>query len=140
MTTPLSNLLTAARKALHIAPIYSGGRPDVARDLRAALAPFESASPPLDRCAFTATPDYPVTVYYCKANLRTGKTVRIMQGRNVNDCSGVIFSSTLEGGPFSAEMIHGNSSGKAKASGARCVLIVSSGIVTPIESEPLTQG
>ena len=83
--------------------------------------------------SFTADPTYPVTVYYCKANLKTGKTVRIVQGRNVCDCTGVRFSSVLAGGPFAAEMIHGNSTGKAKASGARCVLTVTSGIITPVE-------
>lgn len=83
---------------------------------------------------FLATRDYPVTIYYCKANLKTGNTVRIIQGRNVCDCPGVQFHSTLSTGPFDAEMIHGNSTGKAKASGARCTLVVKQGIVTPIES------
>lgn len=84
------------------------------------------------RQIFTATPAEPVTVYYCKANIRTGNTVRIVQGRNVNDCTGVTLTATA-GTPFHAEMIHGNSKGKAKASGARCTLIITSGIITPVE-------
>lgn len=85
----------------------------------------------IDRSIFTATPAEPVTVYYCKANLKTGNTVRIVQGRNVNDCSGVKLTSD-PGTPFDAEMIHGNSTGKAKASGARCVLLIRQGIITPV--------
>lgn len=87
--------------------------------------------PLVDRSVFRATAAEPVTVYYCKANLKTGLTVRIVQGRNVCDCRGVEFAGTLEG-PFKAEMIHGNSTGKPKASGARCVLTVRFGLVTPI--------
>ena len=135
MKTPFELLLDAARKALHISPTYSGGRPDVAEDLRLALAHFpeDGADPaPLDRNVFHATPAEPVTIYYCKANLKTGLTVRIVQGRNVSDTAGVTFSSTLAQGPFSAEMIHGNSTGKPKASGARCVLIVKNGTVIPL--------
>lgn len=82
------------------------------------------------RTVSRATPDYPVTVYYCKANLKTGNTVRIVQGRNVTDCTGVSIAATPEG-RFQARMIHGNSTGKAKASGARCVLTVTEGTVTP---------
>lgn len=88
----------------------------------------------IDRSIFHASKAEPVTIYYCKANLRTGNTVRIVQGRNVCDTSGVRFSSSLATGPFEAEMIHGNSTGKAKASGARCVLTVTRGTVTPIET------
>ncbi len=36
----VNDLVLAASKALAIAPVYSGGRPDVARDLRVALEPF----------------------------------------------------------------------------------------------------
>lgn len=88
--------------------------------------------PVIDRTVFTATAAEPVTVYYCKANLKTGLTVRIVQGRNVCDCAGVHLTSDLTG-PFKAEMIHGNSTGKAKASGARCVLTVTYGTITPVE-------
>lgn len=86
----------------------------------------------LDRSIFRASRAEPVTVYYCKANLKTGKTVRIVQGRNVCDCTGVRFSSSLTTGPFDAEMIHGNATGKPKASGARCVLTVRAGTVIPV--------
>jgi hypothetical protein len=85
--------------------------------------------PIIDRTVFTATPAEPVTIYYCKANLKTGLTVRVVQGRNVSDCAGVTMRSTLGSGPFEAEMIHGNSQGKAKRSGARCTLIVRRGII-----------
>jgi hypothetical protein len=88
----------------------------------------------LDTKVFHATRDYPVTVYYCKANLKTGDTVRVIQGRNVCDCAGVNLSSTLETGPFDADMIHGNTTGKPKASGARCALVVKQGIITIVES------
>lgn len=81
---------------------------------------------------FTATPAEPVTIYYCKANIKTGTTVRIVQGRHVHDSTGVHLTAPA-GTPFHAEMIHGNSKGKAKSSGARCTLIVTSGIITPVE-------
>lgn len=90
--------------------------------------------PVIDRSVFLATAAEPVTVYYCKANLKTGLTVRIVQGRNVYDCSGVRFSNSPPHGDFLGEMIHGNSTGKPKASGARCVLTIKHGIVTPVES------
>jgi hypothetical protein len=88
---------------------------------------------PIDRNHFYATAAEPVTVYYCKANLKTGLTVRIVQGRNICDCAGVRFYSE-DFAHFKAEMIHGNSTGKPKASGARCVLTVTEGIITPVES------
>lgn len=91
---------------------------------------------PIDRTTFRAAHELPVTVYYCKANLKTGNTVRIVQGHNVCDCAGVTLSSELDTGPFLAEMIHGNSTGKAKTSGARCTLKVIRGIVTPTEDPP----
>lgn len=75
-----------------------------------------------------ASHEMPVTIYYCKANVKTGKTVRICTGKTTIDCYG----ARLSGGNFQAEMIHGNSTGKAKRSGARCTLIVRSGSVHPI--------
>lgn len=76
---------------------------------------------------FVATPQAPVTIYYCKANLKTGNTVRILQqGRQV-DTTGVRIHGTF----VDARMDHGNSTGKPRKSGARCVLILSRGIVTP---------
>jgi hypothetical protein len=82
---------------------------------------------------FRAIPSDPVTIYYCKANLKTGLTVRIIQGRTQHDCAGISMHSTLDSGPFDAEMIHGNSQGKPKRSGARCTLIVRRGIIKPAE-------
>jgi|GEM_PF-6645168 len=82
---------------------------------------------------FTATPDKPVTVYYCKANVRTGLTVRIVHDGKSVDTPGI----RMSGRSFSAEMIHGNSSGKARKSGARCVLIVTRGTVSPVEQPAL---
>lgn len=78
---------------------------------------------------FTAIPSDPVTVYYCKANVKTGLTVRIIQGKLEHDCSGITMHSTLASGPFDAEMIHGNAAGRPKRSGARCTLIVRRGII-----------
>jgi hypothetical protein len=86
--------------------------------------------------AFVATPANPVTVYYCKANLKTGDTVRIVQAREVRDCPGVLLTSPFPSGKFQAKMIHGNSTGKAKASGARCVLVVTSGVITAVSQSP----
>jgi hypothetical protein len=74
----------------------------------------------------TATATNPVSIYYCKAGLPTGKTVRVSQKGRVTDCSGVKLFSV------SGSMIHGNSAGKAKASGARCVLIAEAGSITII--------
>lgn len=70
-----------------------------------------------------ATPAAPITIYYCKANVKTGLTVRLMQGKQSWDCCGVLLQAAH------ASMIHGNSTGKPKASGARCVLEITTGIV-----------
>jgi hypothetical protein len=70
-----------------------------------------------------ATPAQPITVYYCKANVKTGLTVRLMQGKQSWDCCGILLQAAH------ASMIHGNSTGKPKASGARCVLEITTGIV-----------
>ena len=70
-----------------------------------------------------ATPEQPVTVYYCKANLKSGLTVRLMQGKQTHDCTGVLLQAAT------ATMIHGNSTGTPKASGARCVLKITTGLV-----------
>jgi hypothetical protein len=70
-----------------------------------------------------ATPKEPITIYYCKANLKSGLTVRLIQGKQIHDCTGVLLQAAH------ASMIHGNSTGKPKASGARCVLEISQGIV-----------
>ncbi len=73
---------------------------------------------------FTATDKAPVSIYYCKAGLKTGQTVRVAQGSAKVTCRGV----ALDG--VSGTMIHGNSTGPAKASGARCVLRLTSGLIT----------
>lgn len=79
-----------------------------------------------------ATRKHPVTVYYCKANVKTGLTVRVMSRVSGSvDCRGVTLASR-DGEAFTATMVHGNSTGPAKASGARCVLQVTSGIVTTL--------
>lgn len=70
-----------------------------------------------------ATTSRPVTVYYCKAGVKTGETVKVEQGGDVFTCSGVLFSGVT------GEMIHNNSRGKAKASGARCVFLATSGLI-----------
>ena len=75
---------------------------------------------------FIASAAEPVTIYYCKAGLPTGQTVRVSQGRKVESCRGVKLHNV------SGSMIHGNSTGKAKASKARCVLKATSGAVTII--------
>ena len=65
----------------------------------------------------------PVTVYYCKAGLKTGRTVRVLQGTKVYETAGVSIYGAA------ASMFHDNAKGKPKASGARCVMLISDGIV-----------
>jgi hypothetical protein len=72
----------------------------------------------------TATPTSPVLVYYCKAGIQTGKTIRVLQAGAVHETAAVEISDAW------ATMQHDNSSGKAKRSGARCVLILNRGTVT----------
>ncbi|MEA3210956.1 MAG: hypothetical protein QOE70_4013 [Chthoniobacter sp.] len=85
---------------------------------------------------WTATKAAPVTVYYCKANKSTGKTVRVLAPHwtsgqlfyRQHDFNGV----HLSGPSFLATMLDGNSTGAAKRSGARCVLLVEGGVVEGI--------
>lgn len=77
----------------------------------------------------TATRDSPVSIYYCKAGIKTGLTIRVLHKGSVHTCAGISLSSTLADGPFDAVMSHDNAKGKPKASGGRCVLIVSAGRV-----------
>lgn len=72
---------------------------------------------------FRVTPaDKPLTVYYCKTNLPSGNTIRICQGTKILlDCRGI--SGSLE----DFDLIHENSTGQAKASGANCVINVRAG-------------
>ena len=74
----------------------------------------------------TASATFPVTIYYCKAGVATGQTVRISQSGPALACSGVRLAGAF------GEMVHGNSAGKAKASGARCVLTLTGGSVEVI--------
>ncbi|MDG2124884.1 MAG: hypothetical protein P8J87_14370 [Verrucomicrobiales bacterium] len=77
--------------------------------------------------AITLTPymGEPITVYYCKAKLATGNPVRVYRGRGRQrecwDCTGIEMSNCA------ATMDLNNSTTLAKASGARCVLIITSG-------------
>lgn len=73
--------------------------------------------------ALVATEDCRVTIYYCKAGLGAGTPVRIEQRGIVYDAAKVAIREA------DATMWHDNSTGKAKRSGARCVLILSAGIV-----------
>lgn len=70
-----------------------------------------------------ATIAHSVTIYYCKAGIQTGTTVRVEHRGQVHACRGVWMHGCNAG------MFHDNSTGKAKASGARCVLTVTTGIV-----------
>jgi len=73
---------------------------------------------------WTASERLPVVVFYCKAGLPTGETVRVAQGGTKTSHRGVTFVNV------SGEMIHGNSTGAAKASGARCVFRATAGTIT----------
>jgi hypothetical protein len=74
---------------------------------------------------------YPVTLYYCKAGLKSGLTIRVLHGVNRWACSGVAIHGCT------AWMRHDKAKGKAKASGARCVLQIISGTVELADPEPL---
>jgi hypothetical protein len=76
-----------------------------------------------------ATRTSPISIYYCKAGIQTGQTIRVLQDGIVHHCSSIQLSSRLDTGPFDASMTHDNAKGKPKASGARCVLIVKRGLV-----------
>ena len=72
-----------------------------------------------------ASPQSPVVVYYCKAGIQTGETIRILQEKVVHKTGSVMLRG--DKGMFFASMIHDNSKGKPKASGARCVLEITYG-------------
>ena len=78
----------------------------------------------------TATPSSPILVYYCKADLRTGQTVRISQDGRTWKTTSVQISEAW------GSMMHGNAVGRAKRSGARCVLCLNSGAIK-CAAEPL---
>lgn len=71
-----------------------------------------------------AAADSPVVIYYCKAGIQTGRTIRVMQDRVVYETSRVTIAEAW------GEMWHDNAKGKPKASGARCVLSLTVGAVT----------
>jgi hypothetical protein len=72
---------------------------------------------------FEATTLSPIHIYYCKAGLRGGTPVRVMR-------QGIVYESgKVEIIGAQATMWHDNSEGKAKRSGARCVLILTAGRV-----------
>ena len=73
---------------------------------------------------------HPVTIYYCKAGKKTGLTIRVEQMGFRFACTGVHLAA--DDGRFAAEMLHANSTGKAKASGATCVLKITKGAVWKI--------
>ena len=70
-----------------------------------------------------ATEANPATVYYCKAGIQTGETIRVLHNGKVFNTAGVTLTNT------NASMQHDNSTGKPKASGARCVLKITRGQV-----------
>lgn len=86
-----------------------------------AAAAWKQETPP--NITLDATPDIPVTIYYCKAGIANGQTVRVSQFGPALACSGVRLTHV------SGEMIHGDSKGTTKASGARCVLTLTAGTV-----------
>jgi len=72
----------------------------------------------------TASAEHPVTVYYCKAGIPTGQTVRVS-----SKPAGVIACQGVKLDAVSGDMLNGNATGQAKSSGARCVLRLTSGTI-----------
>ncbi len=72
----------------------------------------------------TAIPEAPVTVYYCKAGIQSGRTIRLLQHGQVHEAARISLTHAT------ASMAHDNSTGRPKRSGARCVLIVTTGYIT----------
>lgn len=70
-----------------------------------------------------ASEDEPVYLFYCKANIQNRQTVVIMQHNEKYYCSGVSFKGLC--GTFE----HQNSVGKARSSGSRNTLKITSGEV-----------
>ncbi len=68
-----------------------------------------------------ATPTHPVTIYYCKAGIKTGLTIRLLHRGQVHQTADVTLANAQ------ATMAHDNSTGPARRSGARCVLVVRQG-------------
>lgn len=76
---------------------------------------------------WSASKESPIQLYYCKANIKCGKTVIIEQDGLKVATAGVSFKK-LHG-----SFCHQNSKGKAKQSGARNVLCITSGEVKTID-------
>lgn len=70
-----------------------------------------------------ATEESPVYLFYCKANICSGKTVVVMQNNVKTFCNEIYFDGLR--GTFK----HQNSTGKAKSSGARNTLKIINGRV-----------
>jgi hypothetical protein len=68
----------------------------------------------------------PATVYYCKANVKTGTTVILLHQGQREALRGVNFYGVT------GEMVHDNSTGVPKKSGARCVFQVTQGTIERI--------
>jgi hypothetical protein len=78
----------------------------------------------MSKITLNASPTTPVIIYYCKAGIPTGKTIRISQSGKIYQCSNVALHNC------DAAMHHDNATSKAKASGARCTLNVDNGEVS----------
>ena len=81
--------------------------------------------------SLSAEKPHTILIYYCKAGLKIGLTIRVEQAGRRWQCRGVALHNA------SACMTHNNSTGKAKASGARCVLQIFSGTVEMLDAEPI---
>ncbi len=63
----------------------------------------------------------PAVIYYCKANIKTGTTVIFLHNGQRRALKGIRFHLVT------GEMIHENSTGVPRKSGARCVFRVTQG-------------
>lgn len=70
-----------------------------------------------------ARADCPVSIYYCKAGIKTGMTTRVLHNTRRYECRGVQLVGT------DGAMEHNNTTGVAKASGARCMLVLTRGTI-----------
>lgn len=86
-----------------------------------------SEAPEDDLRWWMASPQRPVYLYYCKANIKTGDTVVVMQNNKKVFCKGIVFSSCC------GEFKHQNAIGKAKKSGANNILKINTGQVYQTE-------
>jgi hypothetical protein len=73
----------------------------------------------------------PITIYYCKAGIKSGQVCRVQLAGVTFACSGVKFSHAV------GCMLNNNSVGRPKRSGARCVLQLSAGhveLIAPVST------